>query len=123
MVERKGRGKYVMGYLMCPDCESDQILTTEEDMDFPWGDGKKYTRVILTARVPVRTCQKCHSQWTDSEAEDIITRVAFRHEQGVVGIVRTKFASAEEEAIWREVADELSDPRETDQDYSRRRDR
>ena len=113
MAVRKGRGTYVMGYLTCPDCNSDQVLTAEEDMHFPWGDGKKYARAMLTARVPVRTCHRCHGQWTDSEAEDIITRVAFLHEQTVVGIVRTQFASAEEEAIWKEVADELSNGRES----------
>jgi len=110
MTERRGHGTYANGYLSCPTCNSGGVSTTEEEMSFTWGDGETFPQVTLKATVPVRCCENCGYQWTDGEAEDKITRAQFIHEQGVAGIVRTKFASTHEKVIWEQVADELSDP-------------
>jgi DNA-binding transcriptional regulator YiaG len=52
----------------CPSCERRGVRTSIEEQRFPYGAGPD--EVVLTARVPVMTCESCGFVFTDDLAED-----------------------------------------------------
>jgi putative zinc finger/helix-turn-helix YgiT family protein len=61
----------------CAQCGEHAARLSFQDERFPYGGGKD--EVILTARVPVWTCDACKTQYTDGDAEDIRHAAICRH--------------------------------------------
>jgi len=53
----------------CAHCGSNSARLGFQEEQFPYGAGKD--QVLLTARVPVWTCNACGLQYTDGDAEDV----------------------------------------------------
>ncbi len=63
--------------LCCPDCESSRIVTEVVDHRFPYGQGD--AAIELFARIPIRRCEECDSEFLDDEAEDLMHEAVCRH--------------------------------------------
>lgn len=63
--------------LVCASCGSEHVVTENVYQNFPYGDGK--SRAMLSAVVPVRVCQDCKEEFTDSEAARIRHEAVCRH--------------------------------------------
>lgn len=57
------------GVFECAECGSERIETHMEDYSFSYGHGA--SRVDLSAKVPIRTCQNCGFTYRDSVADAI----------------------------------------------------
>lgn len=56
--------------MMCPECESHNVVTTWETQVIPYGDHGDE----VSATVPVRRCKACLTAWLDYESEAIRDR-------------------------------------------------
>jgi putative zinc finger/helix-turn-helix YgiT family protein len=61
----------------CPDCRGEDVRTTFETEDLPYGEGK--AAVNLKVEVPVRQCLSCGLQFTDAAADDARDEAIRRH--------------------------------------------
>jgi putative zinc finger/helix-turn-helix YgiT family protein len=61
----------------CAQCGEFSARLSFQDEQFAYGVGKD--QVILTANVPVWTCEACEAQYTDGDAEDIRHAEICRH--------------------------------------------
>lgn len=63
--------------LSCPECGSEKIVT--ETIDHRFSYGQENSAVELSARIPVRRCEECGSEFFDYEAEDLMHEAVCRH--------------------------------------------
>jgi putative zinc finger/helix-turn-helix YgiT family protein len=67
----------VAGSPRCPECDSLNIVTTNEEEFVPYGMGNE--AVEIRCIVPVRKCQDCHNAYTDEQAANIRHEAVCRH--------------------------------------------
>lgn len=63
--------------LICPECGSVCIETSEEEYSFPYGIGED--SVNLKPRVPIRTCSDCGFSFLDHVGEGICHEAVCKH--------------------------------------------
>ena len=61
----------------CPRCGKGPVSSRLHDQTFPFGEGTE--EVILTATVPLRTCEACGLEYIDHEAEVARHRAVCKH--------------------------------------------
>lgn len=61
--------------MSCPDCESKRITTKTIDHRFPYGR----ENLVLSARIPLRKCKECGTEFFDDEAENLIQKAVCHH--------------------------------------------
>lgn len=64
---------------LCDCCGEVAVVETIEDESFVYGDGEE--RAMLTAVVPVLSCQACGMQWTDHRGEALRDAAVQEHQE------------------------------------------
>jgi putative zinc finger/helix-turn-helix YgiT family protein len=65
------------GKLLCPDCGSSKIETSEENHSFTYGHAEDKADLIV--KVPVRACSDCGASFLDRVAEDLCHDAVCQH--------------------------------------------